>query len=269
MPLAGGIYYEVYGPADGEPVIMSAGLGGSGEYWRPQVAALAARHRVILYDHRGTARSDRALPPDYSVEQMANDVLVVLDALSIGRAHFVGHALGGHIGLALALKAPERLRSVVAVNAWARLHPHTARCFDTRLALLRDSGADAFIRATPIFLYPAAWMAEHPDRLAIEAEHMRAAFPGVATTAARIAAVAAFDIADRLAEIATPVLSIAAEDDMLVPWTAARALADGLPIGSYAALSRGGHACNVTDPERFNAILLDWLPSGRSPRVTT
>jgi aminoacrylate hydrolase len=265
MGQVGGLYCETYGPANGEAVILSAGLGGSGEYWRPQVEALAKRWRVILYDHRGTARSDRKLTPDHSVEQMADDVVTVLDGLDVASAHLVGHALGGHIGLALAMKAPERLKSVVAVNAWAKLDPHTARCFDTRLSLLRDSGRDAFIKATPLFLYPAAWMAAHPKRLAEEAKHQSMAFPGVETTEARIAAVRAFDVSERLGEIATPVLSLAAEDDLLSPHTAARALADGLPNGTYTALPRGGHACNVTEPEAFNSILLAWLSGERLP----
>jgi aminoacrylate hydrolase len=265
MGHAQGLYYETYGPADGEAVILSAGLGGSGEYWRPQVEALAKRWRVILYDHRGTARSDRKLPQDHSVEQMADDVVTVLDGLGIASAHLVGHALGGHIGLALALHAPERLKSVVAVNAWAKLDAHTARCFDTRLSLLRDSGPGAFIKATPLFLYPAAWMAARPKRLAEEAKHQAMAFPGVETTEARIAAVRAFDVSERLGEIATPVLSLAAEDDLLSPHTAARALADGLPNGTYTALPRGGHACNVTEPEAFNSILLAWLSGERLP----
>ena len=259
MGHAQGLYYETYGPADGEVVILSAGLGGSGEYWRPQVEGLAKRWRVILYDHRGTARSDRALPPNHSVEQMADDVIAVLDGLGVASAHLVGHALGGHIGLALTLHAPERLKSVVAVNAWAKLEPHTARCFDTRLSLLRDSGKDAFIKATPLFLYPAAWMAARPKRLAEEAKHQSMAFPGVETTEVRIAAVRAFDISAQLGKITTPVLSLAAEDDLLSPWTAAKVLAEGLPHGTYAALPRGGHACNVTEPEAFNPILLAWL----------
>jgi aminoacrylate hydrolase len=259
MGPVGGLYYEIYGPEGADAVILSAGLGGSGEYWRPQVEALAKRWRVILYDHRGTARSDRKLPPDHTVEQMADDVAAVLDGLRIASAHLVGHALGGHIGLALALRAPERLKSMIAVNAWAKLDAHTARCFDTRLSLLRDSGQDAFIKATPLFLYPAAWMATRPKRMAEEAKHQTMAFPGAPTTEARIAAVRAFDISARLGQITTPVLSLAAEDDLLSPYTAAKALADGLQNGVYAAMPRGGHACNVTEPEAFNSILLAWL----------
>jgi aminoacrylate hydrolase len=266
MGQVGGLYYETHGPADGEAVVLSAGLGGSGAYWLPQVPALAARYRVILYDHRGTARSDRTLPPDHSVEQMADDVLVLMDGLKIERAHLVGHALGAHIGLALALKSPERLHSVVAVNGWAKLEAHTRRCFDARLALLRKAGIDPFIEATPIFLYPSAWMAARPKRLAEELKHQRMAFPGVATTEARIAAVAAFDIADRLGEITVPVLSLAAEDDVLSPWTAAKTLADGLPKRQFALMPRGGHACNVTEVEAFNPILLAWLAGETLPR---
>jgi aminoacrylate hydrolase len=254
-----GLYCEFLGPPEGEAVILSAGLGGVAEYWRPNLAALAARHRVILYDHRGTARSDRVLPRGHSIESMADDVLAVLDGLGIERAHLIGHALGGLIGLSLALAAPERLTSIVALNAWAKLDSHTKRCFETRLSLLRDSGPEAFIKATPIFLYPAAWISTHGKRLEQDAVHQRAAFPGQETTEARIAAVAAFDISARLSEITTPVLSLASEDDMLSPYTAAKALADGVPHGRFVLTPRGGHACNVTEPETFNRIVIAWL----------
>ncbi len=78
MPHAGGLYYEEHG--SGQPLILSAGLGGSGNYWLPNLPALAERHRVILYDHRGTGRSDRALPATTSIEEMSADIVALLES---------------------------------------------------------------------------------------------------------------------------------------------------------------------------------------------
>ncbi len=106
MPHAAGLYYELHGPEDGEALLLSPGLGGSADYWQPNLSAFAERFRVILYDHRGTGRSDRVLPGNLTIDDMAQDVLALLDAIGIARVHFVGHALGGLIGMALALAAP-------------------------------------------------------------------------------------------------------------------------------------------------------------------
>jgi aminoacrylate hydrolase len=259
--LIDGLYFEEHGPADGPPLILSPGLGGSGAYWTPNLPALALRHRVILYDHRGTARSDRALPGNLTVEHMVDDVLALMDGLGVERAHFLGHAAGAAVGLAMGFRAPERLASLVAVNGWARLDPHFARCFETRLALLRDSGPRAYLRAQPLFLFPATWISTHSHELDRELEQQLASFPGAETMEKRIAALQAFYVDDRLDAIRMPVLALAAKDDMLVPWTCSPAYADRLPNGSVALMEWGGHACNVTDPETFNRIILEFLRS--------
>ncbi len=252
-----GLHWEEHGR--GEPLILSAGLGGSGGYWAPNLAALSARYRVILYDHRGTGRSDRTLPGTVTVADMADDIVTLMDGLGIARAHLIGHAAGAVAGLALALAAPARIGALVAVNGWARPDPHFARCFDARLAILHAAGAEAYLRAQPIFLFPARWISEHDAALDAETAHQLAAFPGVATTAKRIAALRAFDIADRLGDIAAPVLVLAAEDDMLVPALASESLADGLRDATLATMPWGGHAVNVTDPRGFEAIVLAYL----------
>jgi len=257
-----GLYCEERGPADAPPVILSPGLGGSAAYWAPNIEALASDHRIILYDHRGTGRSERALAFNVTVEDMADDVLALMDGLGLARATLVGHAAGGAIGLALALRAPERLEVLVVVNGWSKADPHFLRCFETRLALLRDSGVRAFLRAQPIFLYPARWISENADRLADEEARQLDHFQGAPNIEARIAALAAFDVDDRLAEIRTPTLLIAAQDDMLVPASCSERLAHTLPDASLAAMT-GGHACNVTEAERFNHILRDWLGRAR------
>jgi len=259
MPVAAGIYYELHGPEEGEPLILSAGLGGSARYWQPNLAAFAETYRVILYDHRGTGRSERALPDVVTVDDMADDMLALMDALDLDWAHVVGHAAGGVAALALALKAPERIGLVVVVNGWAVAEPHFLRCFAARLALLRDSGPEAYLRAQPIFLYPANWSSAHDAEIAAELPHQLIHFPGVATMEKRIAALAAFDIGDRLDAIEAPVLLIATADDALVPSRASERLAEGLAHGELALSESGGHAYNVTEAEDFNAFVLGWL----------
>jgi len=265
MPHAAGLYYEAHGPGDGPPLILSSGLGGSAAYWQPNLAAFAAYYRVILYDHRGTGRSDRALPETISVDDFADDILALMDSLGIARASVMGHAAGGLAGLALALKAPDRLDRLIVVNGWAKADPHFLRCFEARLALLRDSGPEAYLRAQPIFLYPADWASEHSAELDAELPAQLAQFPGVETMEKRIAALAGFDASDRLGEIATPVLVVGARDDILVPSRAAEALADGLPNAGLGMPDYGAHACNVTYPDNFNDFILAWL-SGELPQ---
>jgi aminoacrylate hydrolase len=254
-----GLYFEEHGPAEAPPVILSAGLGGSGAYWKPNLAALAERHRVILYDQRGTGRSDRALPRNVTVDDMADDVVALMDGLGLDRAGFVGHAAGAAIGLALAVRAPQRLAGLAVVNGWTRLDPHFARCFEVRLDLLRDTGPRAYLRAQPIFLYPATWISEHRNALDFELEGQLLHFQGTENLIARVAALQAFYLDDRLDEIRAPLLAIAAKDDMLVPWTCTPAFADRIASASVALMDWGGHACNVTDPETFDRILLGWL----------
>lgn len=258
MPEIGGLYYQEHGPADGPPLLLSPGLGGSAAYWVPNLGALAERHRVILYDHRGTGRSDRALQPALDVDDMADDALALLDGLGIERASLIGHAAGGVIGLAIALRRPERLASLVVINGFAVPDPHFIRCMETRLDLLRHSGVVAFVRAQPLFLYPARWISENWGRLQAEEAGHIAHFQGAANVEARIAALAAFDIAARLAEIETPTLLIAAEDDMLVPDLCSEQLEQGLPHARIARM-RGGHACNVTEAACFNRHVLEFL----------
>ncbi|MFZ5793250.1 MAG: pyrimidine utilization protein D [Sphingomonas sp.] len=259
MPHAAGLYYETHGSAAAPPLLLSSGLGGSASYWAPNIAALAERYHVIAYDHRGTGRSDRALPETVSVEDFAADMLTLLDTLGVARATIVGHAAGGVAALALALLAPERIDKLVVVNGWASPDPHFLRCFDARLALLRDSGVEAYLRAQPIFLYPANWISAHHARLEAELPAQLAQFPGVATMEKRIAALATFDIADRLREIHRPVLVVCSDDDMLVPSNAGGVLANGLPIAGFCRAEHGGHAVNVVDPDAFNSFVLAWL----------
>ena len=248
------------GPSSAAPtVLLSAGLGGAAGYWKPQLAALRQRYRVITYDQAGTGRNRSELPKEHSIGAMAEEALAVIEASGTETAHFVGHALGGLVGLELALRRPERLASLTVVNGWAAASAHTRRCFEMRLVLLEHEGPAAYVRAQPIFLYPADWLARNGSRMAEEEAHGLASFQGADTLRKRIAALLAFDATPRLRSVRLPTLIVAARDDVLVPSAMSEDLAWGIEGSRLYVAPWGAHAINVTEADAFNSLLLDFL----------
>ncbi|WP_110648325.1 pyrimidine utilization protein D [Salinicola peritrichatus] len=255
------MHYEILGreEADAPTILLSAGLGGAGRFWEPQLATLAETHRVVIYDHLGTGKSPAQLPSSYSIDDMAREALVLLDRLDIARVDFMGHALGGLVGLQMALLEPARLGRLIVINAWSRVDVQSERCFRVRIALLEDSGVQPYLHAQPLFLYPADWLSANNDRLLAEEAHALEHFPGKQNVLARIAALSGFDIDARLSEIEAPTLLIASRDDLLVPYTRSERLAAGLPNARLEMFDYGGHGLTVTVPEAFNAVVERFL----------
>lgn len=255
------MFFDVHADAGpgAETVLLSSGLGGVAAYWTPQLAALRERYRVITYDQAGTGRNRRQLPDDHSIAAMADEVIEVLDATQTEACHFVGHALGGLVGLDLAARQPDRLHSLTVINGWAAAHAHTRRCFEARLILLQHAGPEAYVRAQPIFLYPADWLAKNAARAAQEEAHGLAGFQGADTLKRRIAALLTFEATPHLAGLRTPTLISAARDDVLVPCSMSEQLAAAIPGAVLDLAPWGAHAVNVTQPDAFNAMLLKFL----------
>lgn len=260
------LYWESHGPADGETVVLSSGLGGASNYWTPQLPALTKRYRVLVYDHFGTGRSRGELPEFYTVEAMAAELDGLLKQQVSGSVHFIGHALGGLIGLELARRSPELVASLLLINAWSEPNAHSRRCFSVRRKLLLNSGPEAYLEAQPLFLFPPVWIAANSEWLEQESSHALASFPPPANVLRRIAALQAWQpAAQELAEVRAGTLVLATRDDSLVPWTCSQKLAARLPNSGIRLLPEGGHAVNITEAERFNELMLDHLRKHRLP----
>ena len=104
------IYYEIHG--EGEPLVLIMGYGGNSGQWFRQIPGLTKEYRVIVFDNRGTGRSDK---PDisYTMETMAGDVAGLLDAIDIPAAHVYGVSMGGMIAQHVALNYPEKVKGLV------------------------------------------------------------------------------------------------------------------------------------------------------------
>lgn len=252
--------FEITGRPDAaEAIVLSAGLGGAAAFWAPQRAALEQHFRVVLFDQRGTGRNPANLPEDYTIGHMAEDLLAVMDAARIARAHVMGHALGGLVGLELARRAPQRLLRLVLVNAWAKADRHSERCFDIRIGILQSQGPAAYVAAQPLFLHTAPYLSAHHEEILAEVARGTAQFQGADTLLKRIGALRRFDVRADLPGIRMPTLVAASRDDLLVPWTASRDLAAGLPAAELWLTPEGGHAFTVEQPEPFNAAMLEFL----------
>src|SRR5258707_1069095 len=103
------IYYEVHG--SGEPLLLIIGLGTNATGWYLQIPGFSKEYRVIAFDNRGAGRSENPNEP-YTMPQMAEDAIGVLDTLGVDAAHVFGMSLGGMIAQELALRHPERVKTL-------------------------------------------------------------------------------------------------------------------------------------------------------------
>lgn len=250
------IYYESHG--NGPPVLLVPGLGGVGNYWLPNIPAFARHHQVVIHDHRGTGQSSRS-PIKYTVEQMTDDLVGVMDDLGIEKAHLVGHSTGGAIGQTLAATHPDRLRSLTIYASWTKADPFFRRVFEARRTLLTAAGADAYVRATPVFLYPDWWINDNIELLENREKVVIPNFPPSEIVASRIDAIVDFDRTSDLGKIRVPTLVVVAKDDILTPPYFSRQLADMIPDAEYVVLERGGHCASETNTSAFNQAVLDFI----------
>jgi len=249
------LYYETHGK--GPPLALVSGLGGTLSFWGPNLKALSKKFRVILHDHRGTGQSGRRLI-SFSVEQMADDLLQLLDHLKVARTDLIGHSTGGAIGQTIALDQPKRLGKLVLSATWTSPDQYFRRLFDLRADVLRTQGPLAYMQGTSLFGWPAAFLRDHAEMLANE-EHAVAAAMSPDIVLARIGAIQRFDRRAELGRIKAPTLVFAARDDLITPAYFSQALAEAIPGAKLVMLEEGGHFYPRVMPEQFQKTVLAFL----------
>lgn len=250
------IYYESHGA--GPPLLLASGLGGAAAYWAPNLPALSAKYRVITFDHRGAGQSTHSRIA-YSVDQMTDDLVGLMDHLGIERAHLVGHSTGGAIGQTLAVTRPERLASLIIYASWTRADPFFRRLFEVRKGLLAAAGAEAYVRSTPVFLYPDWWINRNIALIEARERATLATFPAPEVVASRIDAIVAFDRTADLARIRTPTLVLCARDDFVTPLYFSEDLVRLISSATLHVLDQGGHCASETALDEFNRAVLGFL----------
>jgi 3-oxoadipate enol-lactonase len=243
--------YELTNPA-GQPVLVLANsLGTNSSMWDPQVPALSEKFGVLRYDHRGHGNSD--VPPGpYAIDDLAADLIALLDTLGLERVSFCGLSLGGMVGLQVAASEPRRIERLAVCCTGARLRP--ASLWINRANQVRRHGTASVAETVSGRWFTPAFRERSPEQV------RRAVAMLVATPAEGYAgcceAIAGMDLRPILTRIVAPTLVIAGSDDRATPVAYSRAIAASIPKARLAVVSGAAHLANLEQPERITKLLV-------------
>ncbi|WP_346618750.1 3-oxoadipate enol-lactonase [Blastococcus montanus] len=255
------VSYTVDGPPDAPVVVLSNSLGATRAMWAAQVPALAERFRVVTYDTRGHGRSPAPAGP-YSLDDLADDLLALLDELEVGRAHVAGLSLGGMTGMRLAARDPGRVHGLALLCTSALLGPRENWLDRARTA--RGEGTGVLAPTVVSRWVTAEYAAANPDVVA-RLREMVAGTDGEGY-ASCCEAIADMDLRADLPTIAAPTLVISGAEDPATPPEHQRAIADAIPGARLLTVSPGAHLANIEQPSEITAALLAHFDAAGSAR---
>lgn len=254
------IYYESHG--EGLPLVLAHGVGGNHASWFQQIAGLADRFRLVIFDHRGFGNST-------DTEQLGraaftDDLARLLDTLGIETSVLVGQSMGGGTCLSFACRHPDRVRGLVLADSLVGVDLPE----DLRPAMQQVMSATAHLTQPERVL----GLTTRQQRPVLSLLYTQiASFNAV--TLRTLAGQAALHSLQDLAATGVPTLFLVGEEDILFPPSLIRAVQGRLPASCFIALAGAGHSAHFEAPEAFNAALSSWLreiaPGSHSKPPTT
>jgi len=242
------LHYDERGK--GAPVVFSHGLLWSGAMFDAQVAALSSRFRCIAYDHRGQGRSATS-PMPYDMERLTDDAVRLIEKLDAAPCHFVGLSMGGFIGMRIAARRPELLRSLTLIETAADGEPRlNVLKYGAMRLVSRFVGLRPLVPPVMPIMFGSSFLRD-PARAALR-DKMRdelLALDVPRVSAALEAVVSRRPILDELARVRTPTLVLHGDEDRAIAMPRAMAMARAIEGARVVIIPRAGHTSSVEAPE--------------------
>ena len=258
------LVYSIEGDGP-ETVLLIMGLGARAADWGTRFpGALAERYRVVRFDNRGVGRSPRAAA-GYSLADLADDAVAVLDAVGAARAHVVGVSMGGMIAQLVALDHPARVARLVLLSTHhggpdlERTHPDALRLFDPATLLAGSRDPEAMMRHGIDVITAPGFAARSPEIVAELVENARVAPTHPAVFIAQFQAILASDRSERVRAITAPTLVVHGTEDKLIRPSNGRLLAERIPGARLVMLEQCGHMPMHEQPDALAAHVLAFL----------
>lgn len=261
------LYYESSGTGP-ETVVLSHGLLMSGDMFREQVRHLAPRYRVVVYDHRGQGRSGVAAS-GHDMDTLAADAAALVEALGAAPCHFGGVSMGGFVGMRLAARRPELLRSCILVETSADPEaPENVPRYRMLNWAVRLLGARAVADKVMPIMFGKSFLAD-PARAELRAE-WRGRFRALPRSIHRAVTgvIERRGVYQELPGIAVPTLVLVGEEDVATPPPRAERIQAAIRGSRLVRIPRAGHSSTIENPEAVNAAIdafLAGLSRGTGP----
>ncbi len=248
------LHYQVWGPRHGEPLLLVHGLGADHRAWIMQRRALGSRYRCIAFDNRGVGSSDKPLGP-YDMEVMADDALRVLDAAGFASAHVMGVSMGGIISQVIAVRNPERVRSLVLASTACRHLPWRRELLAEWVETAEQHGMGVFVRDNMRWLMgPRSLRRIWPLTAVLAPLVVNVPPHGFASQARGILAMDDA-LADELAAVRAPTLVTTGSQDILTPRGDSQELAERIPTAELVIIRGGAHLVQAEHAGTFNRVV--------------
>ncbi len=256
MPLADLDGTPFHFQLEGDPalptVVFSNSLGADLSMWDAQIAALLPHFRVLRYDTRGHGQSAMPAQPT-TLAALGQDLLALLNKLSLAQVHLCGVSLGGLTAMWVALHARGRLLSLVLSNTAAKIGD--AEAWDQRIAAVQTGGLAAIVDAVPVRWFTPAFLA-NPARFAPQEQMLVGC--SVAGYVAASKAIRDSDLRAEISSIKVPTLILSGAADLATTSAQGRALQTSIS-GSVFQTLPGAHLCNIEFPAAYNRALVPFL----------
>jgi 3-oxoadipate enol-lactonase len=250
------MHYEMEGPESAPVVTLSHSLATDLSMWDPQVPALKSEYRVLRYDTRGHGGTE-ATDGSYTLDQLAEDVKALLQALGISKTHFMGISMGGMIAQTLALKDPGILGSLVLCDTSSRIPEEALPVWEERIGLAQKQGMDTLVEPTLERWFTASFR-KKPLPVLDKIRGMIRATPLKGYVGCS-RAIMRLNLTERLAEIGLPTLIVVGEDDPGTPVGASQAIHRQMKGSELVILKSAAHLSNIEQRDAFNTAVLDFL----------
>ena len=251
-------HHQIDGPDDAPWLIFGNSLAADLGMWDGQVEVFKDRYRILRYDTRGHGQTEATAPP-YSFDLLVEDVIALMDALSIDKAHYVGLSLGGMTGLGLALGHADRLLSLAACDARAYAETEWAEAWNGRMATVREHGIEALVEPTLERWFTEDCRENQPDMMDKVRGMIRQMSPegyiGCALALQKL------NYMPRLGEITLPTLFMTGASDRSTPPEAARAMHEKVSGSTCIIVDPASHLSNMENPDQFDRALAEHLDS--------